>query len=200
MRTVRTAYAIAATTIAAITILAAGCSSSHPSAAITTPAASTPEASTATTGTPGPALPGTSGTTSTSSPAAASATPGSSAPAVSSPIPQSQSQSSAAKCLSSLSVIYPAGDNHVRSACVHQAATVTATLLPVEGHAWTTPSSSDPAVATVTDHADPDGTHHLTVTGLHPGTATLTSTAASVSDMSRTNTTAPWTLTLTVVP
>lgn len=96
-------------------------------------------------------------------------------------------------------VVYPPGDNPVRSACLHLGTTVNITLAATGGTRWSAPTDSNPAVAAVTDQVDADGTRHDTVQLLRPGTVTLASASTYTPDPhgppSRL-----WSLTLTIVP
>ncbi|NUP47914.1 MAG: hypothetical protein HOW97_11470 [Catenulispora sp.] len=105
-----------------------------------------------------------------------------------------------ATCLSgTFSVVYPATDNPVRSACVHMGTAVNIELLALRGVTWTPAASSDLSVATVTDEVTPPGTRHDHVTLLRPGTVTFTS-ASTYNPDPHGPPTRQWTLTLTIVP
>lgn len=106
----------------------------------------------------------------------------------------------AGRCVSGVfSVVYPPGDNPVRSACLHLGTTVDIMLMAIGGTTWSRPTDSDPVVATITDETDPSGTRHDTVQLLRPGTVTFTSASTYTPDPhgppSRL-----WSLTLTIVP
>jgi hypothetical protein len=104
------------------------------------------------------------------------------------------------RCLSGVFfVVYPPGDNPVRSACLHMGTNVTIMLVAIGGTVWSAPTDSNPAVAAITDQVDSDGTRHDSVQLLRPGTVTLTSASTYTPDPhgppSRL-----WSLTLTIVP
>lgn len=104
------------------------------------------------------------------------------------------------RCLSgAFRVVYPPGDNPVRSACVHLGTVVGVVLQAVGGTTWSALTDSDPAVAEVTDRVGADGTRHDSVVLLRAGTVTFTSVSTYIPDPhgppSRL-----WSLTLTVVP
>jgi hypothetical protein len=106
----------------------------------------------------------------------------------------------ARRCLSGVfSVVYPPGDNPVRSACLQMGTTVEITLTAIGGTTWSRPTDSDPTVAAFTDRVDPGGTRHDSVQLLRPGTVTFTSASTYTPDPhgppSRL-----WSLTLTIVP
>jgi hypothetical protein len=144
---------------------------------------------------------GTSATTQTSSTAPPSVSqPPSSAATGSTTVANPPSASSPERCLSgTFSVVYPATDNPVRSACVHLGTSVNVELLALRGVTWEVPSVSDPSVATVADQVTPPGTRHDHVTLLRTGTVTVTS-ASSYNPDPNGPPSRQWTLTLVVVP
>ena len=104
------------------------------------------------------------------------------------------------RCLSGVfSVVYPPGDNPVRSACLRMGTTVVITLMAIRGTTWSAPTDTNPAVATITDQVDPDGTRHDSVLLLRPGTVTFTS-ASSYTPDPHGPPSKLWSLTLTIVP
>ncbi len=110
------------------------------------------------------------------------------------------SASATGGCLSGVfSVVYPPGDNPVRSACLHMGTNVSVMLVAVGGTVWSAPTDSNPAVAAITDRVDSNGTRHESVRLLRPGTVTFTSASTYTPDPygppSRL-----WSLTLTIVP
>lgn len=105
-----------------------------------------------------------------------------------------------ARCLSGVFlVVYPPGDNPVRSACLHMGTTVAITLMAIRGTTWSALTDSNPAVAAIIDQVDPDGSRRDSVLLLRPGTVTFTSASSYTPDPhgppSRL-----WSLTLTIVP
>lgn len=134
------------------------------------------------------------------SPVGASATQSAAAPPTTSPQGSSRSPGASGRCLSgAFMVVYPPGDNPVRSACVHLGTTVGVVLQAAGGTTWSALTDSDPAVAAVTDRVGADGTRHDGVVLLRTGTVTFTSVSTYIPDPhgppSRL-----WSLTLTVVP
>jgi hypothetical protein len=102
-------------------------------------------------------------------------------------------------CVSgALAVSYPVADT-VHNACVHMGAKVTIDLGAVRGFAWGPPVSSTPAVASLTDQANSNGSHHVTVTLVHPGAVTFGSSSPYASN-AHAPSSAAWSLALTVVP
>lgn len=213
------ANAVKRATVAAAVIgaaLLAGCSSSKHSATSASGMTLSPPATTVVPGSPPETAPigvpsGTSGmppitvtgggggvVTATSSAAPSASRP--SHPSSSGPVASPPSASSSNKCLSgTFSVIFPATDNPVRSACLHMGTSVNIELLVLRGVTWSVPSVSDPSVATVTDEVTAPGTHDDHVTLLRSGTVTLTS-ASSYSPDPQAPPSRQWTLTLTIVP
>ncbi|WP_406470099.1 hypothetical protein [Streptomyces sp. NBC_01615] len=115
--------------------------------------------------------------------------------------PAATSGGSARLCLSgTVTVLYPASDNPLRSTCVHVGTRIQITLKPPANYSWAPVTSSAPTVVTVLDNQiAPDGTRSATARAATPGTATLESADTYTPDPhgppSR-----PWQLTLTVVP
>lgn len=81
-------------------------------------------------------------------------------------------------CLAHVSILYPVGDNPLRSTCVRVGGSVDITLTAIGGYRWSVPVSSNPAVAVIANqYADPtSGTLRATVTVRGPGTTTLSAT------------------------
>jgi len=199
-------------TTAAILVIAvlAGCSSTqHPanagvtgSSSVTSSAPTSPTDTASDGGSPvsGSATPSSGGSASASS-ASVPATSAPSGSQPSSPRPTaSTSTSGSATCLSgTFSVIFPATDNPVRSACLHMGTAVDIKLLALRGVTWSTPTVSDPSVATLSEQVTPPGTRHDQVKLLRPGTVTFTS-ASTYNPDPHGPPSRMWTLTLTVVP
>lgn len=104
------------------------------------------------------------------------------------------------KCLSgTVSVVYPAASNPLRSVCVHLGTAVNVELMAIRGTTWTAATPSDPSIATVTDQVGNGGTRYDSVRLLKPGTVTLSSVSTYGPDPHG-PASQKWTLTVTVVP
>lgn len=116
-------------------------------------------------------------------------------------MPTAATGGSARLCLSgTVTVIYPAADNPLRTTCVHSGTTVHITLKPLPNYRWAPVTSSNTkVVGLLDDHPAADGTRSATARAASAGTATLDSADTYTPDPhgppSR-----GWHLTLTVVP
>jgi hypothetical protein len=98
-----------------------------------------------------------------------------------------------------LPVSWAEGQAPTNAICVHVGAQVAINLYPPQLHEWTTPSSSDPAVAAVaTSGANQEGAMAATVNALHAGTAAV-STVAQAKDGAPDPQPVAWRLVITVI-
>jgi hypothetical protein len=104
-------------------------------------------------------------------------------------------------CLSgTVTVLYPASDNPLRSTCVHVGTRIQITLKPPANYSWAPVTSSAPKAVTVLDsQVAPDGTRSAAARAAAGGTATLESADTYTPDPHGPPS-KPWQLTLTVVP
>jgi hypothetical protein len=98
-----------------------------------------------------------------------------------------------------VAVSWTEGQDPTSALCVHVGAQVAINLYPPQLHEWTTPSSSDPPVATVaTSAANQEGAMAATVNALRTGTATI-SAVAHAKDGAPDPQPTPWRLVITVI-
>ncbi|MFB8128763.1 hypothetical protein [Streptomyces mirabilis] len=104
-------------------------------------------------------------------------------------------------CLAgTVTVLYPASDNPLRSSCVHVGTRIQITLRPLRTYQWAPVTSSAPSLVTVLgNQIASNGTRIATARADSPGTATLNSADTYTPDPHGPPS-HPWQLTLTVVP
>jgi hypothetical protein len=113
--------------------------------------------------------------------------------------PARSSTPPADQCLSRVTVVYPPGDNPLRSACLRVGATVTITLQTQGAARWRPVVSSDRTVVAVRQvRTDRAGTLQTSATAMRPGAATLHSAELVAADPHGPPG-QPWTLSLRVV-
>ncbi|MER5668987.1 hypothetical protein [Streptomyces mirabilis] len=104
-------------------------------------------------------------------------------------------------CLAgTVTVLYPASDNPLRSSCVHVGTLIQITLRPLRNYQWAPVASSAPRLVTVLgNQIASNRTRIATARADFPGTATLNSADTYTPDPHGPPS-HPWQLTLTVVP
>jgi hypothetical protein len=103
-------------------------------------------------------------------------------------------------CLSgTVQVVYPSGDNPLRSVCVHVGSRIEITLRGAQGYPWRPVASSAPQVVGLTADSVSAGTVDATTQALAPGSAVLSATTRAAADPTGPMT-KRWQLTVTVVP